>query len=1016
MDVVDGSYRLGPTEDENILFYDMKFDTNGTLWISSRLSNPKPPGISGIFSFKESVFTQEATFKPYSLLISEDGAVYATAYDNTIKTYVSTGNWDSVVITTDSIQNRGMAFDDKGNIWIASTTNHNSGYVVYSYDPGTGLPGPSYTLTSTGTAPVGMGKDASGNMWAVCRSDNDYMNDGYIEGFNPETLIQVGAIQVGYRPYAYSGFIMPEPELYSLCGFKYNEETGEGIGGWEITLENLFTHETWTTTTTAFDGSYCFEDLPPGEYKVSEGFDPNWEQVFPGGYGTHTVTLPDDSGKILYGTERLDTGENGLFEINLDTKTSVEIFDTGGSVNSPNGLGFDWHNNRLYYMKYENSQSSLYFHELGSVIEHYAGLTVEKLVVGASFYEGAYYYIPNAIADIHKVTLASNGMMIDDINLHQNFNGTNPAVYRFGDFAIDKAGMLYASTNGDGEFYSFDLLTGSYKLISKVNAIGIQLSFGSDGTLYGHNAVTGMFYTINIEDGSMVELFEVGTDGIVKVLFSDLASGDQPHYYNFRNRELFDICGYKFNYDTDEGIEGWEITLLDSAGAEVTTTTTSALGMYCFNDLSAGTYTVEETTQSGWVQKIPLDGYYEVNLPDEASDCTAILGVDTEDLFYNFVNEELKEICGYKYRTGTEIGLGGWLITLEKFVEGNGWTLVDTEVTDIYGAYCFEDLLEGDYRISETPKEGWTKTAPLDDFYLVTLPLGVEELETLFDFYNDPEMACYDDSIWAYGGKDGAYTDIESAADKVMANNTVDGNSSNNWGWTNRIDEQGTYVFTLYRGAGQNDLEKGTPVGTLTVVYNLGLADVTYSVVAPYELSEVHLWIGKTALPMIEKKVKKVLTDVPTSAPGQLSKLGYSPEISEDGLTATIEAVEITAPFWVAAHGVVDWCEMIASEGTTYYHWEEGYPYGASPEVFATASVTSIGMDVWWFQGGQWFHDIYNITETLGFTPYTVGSLNEPVKMLHEMHFPGLEDTWYQRTPVDVSEVPVPNAMSILIY
>jgi len=543
-------------------------------------------GTAGVFSFDGSTITQEGTFVPYALLIGEDGEVYATAYDSTIKTYVSTGLWTSVIISGSS-QNRGMAFDEAGNIWIASTTgggDNFGGKVVYSYNPVTEVQG-SYELKSPGIAPVGMGKDASGNMWAVCRSDA--LPEGFIEGFNPVTLVSAGAIEVGFRPYAYSGFIMPEePELYSLCGFKY--------------------------------------------------------------------------------------------------------------------------------------------------------------------------------------------------------------------------------------------------------------------------------------------------------------------------------------------------------------------------------------------------------------------------------------------RTETEIGLGGWLITLEKYVEGIGWIEVETQVTDIYGAYCFEGLLEGDYRISETPKDGWTKTAPVEDYHFVTLSEDVGEPETFFDFYNKPDMVCYDETIWAYGGEEGAYTD--GAADYVEENNAVDGNSSNNWGWTNRIDGEGTYIFTLYRGAGQNDLEKGTPVGTLTVMYEQGLADVTYSVVAPYELSEAHLWIGETELPMIEKKVKKLLTEVPTSAPGQLSKLGYSPEISEDGLTATIEDVEIQAPFWVAAHGVVDWCEMVASEGTTYYHWEEGYPYGASPEIFATASVTSIGMDVWWLEGDQWFHDIYNITDTLGFTPYTVGSLNEPVKMLHEMHFPGLEDTWYQRTQVGVSEVPVPNAMSILIY
>lgn len=197
------------TPNNVIRYYDMEFAPDGTLFISSRGSTPtRTPRQEGIWTFNPAteVFTRETTWNPYAVLMSDDSTVYATAYSSLL--YIrdkDTGLWSSVTITGSS-QNRGMTFDDHGRIWIASTVGTTGGTVVYSYDIVSGTPGPTYTLTS-GTTPVGVGKDAAGNIWIVCRSDA--MSQGWLEGFDPVTLDKVGAIQVGFRPYAYRGFVMP---------------------------------------------------------------------------------------------------------------------------------------------------------------------------------------------------------------------------------------------------------------------------------------------------------------------------------------------------------------------------------------------------------------------------------------------------------------------------------------------------------------------------------------------------------------------------------------------------------------------------------------------------------------------------------------------------------------------------------------------------------------------------------------------------------------------------------------
>lgn len=214
---VPGLVQSGEWTNPGIGFYEMKFAPDGTLFISSRQSTsaaPRPGIVTGIYTFNGSTFVRETTWNsPYSILIADDGTVYATAYTNLLWIRnKDTGVWSSKIITGSS-QNRGMAFDGLGRIWIASTVGTSGGTVVYSYDISGGVAGPTYTLTS-GTTPVGVGRDAAGNMWAVCRSDG--MSQGWIEGFNPATLAKVGAIQVGYRPYAYGDFVVSTPPSENL--------------------------------------------------------------------------------------------------------------------------------------------------------------------------------------------------------------------------------------------------------------------------------------------------------------------------------------------------------------------------------------------------------------------------------------------------------------------------------------------------------------------------------------------------------------------------------------------------------------------------------------------------------------------------------------------------------------------------------------------------------------------------------------------------------------------------------
>jgi len=76
-------------------------------------------------------------------------------------------------------------------------------------------------------------------------------------------------------------------------GTKDPDETG--ISGWGIVLDGTTTYSGIHVTlsaTTGTDGSYSFDGLVPGTYKISElSRGPSWHQTFPSGDGSYSVTI-----------------------------------------------------------------------------------------------------------------------------------------------------------------------------------------------------------------------------------------------------------------------------------------------------------------------------------------------------------------------------------------------------------------------------------------------------------------------------------------------------------------------------------------------------------------------------------------------------------------------------------------------------------------------------------------------------------------------------------------------------
>ncbi|MHB0964515.1 MAG: hypothetical protein ACYC5V_15050 [Gemmatimonadaceae bacterium] len=119
---------------------------------------------------------------------------------------------------------------------------------------------------------------------------------------------------------------------------------------------------------------------------------------------------------------------------------------------------------------------------------------------------------------------------------------------------------------------------------------------------------------------------------------------------------------------------------------------------------------------------------------------------------------------------------------------------------------------------------------------------------------------------------------------------TLSNGAIRRWGWSLAIAAPGSYTYDVYVGAGQNDLNKGTKVGTVTITYTGSAVTAAYNLDAGYVAMQQHLYAGGSALP----NVCKGKTCSPSVAPGQF----------------TVATNLTGGPIWVIAHAVIGYIQQ----------------------------------------------------------------------------------------------------------
>ena len=496
------------------------------------------------------------------------------------------------------------------------------------------------------------------------------------DGGNPDNISRMSssAIPLGAGENAVDRDFEDQLAQGAVSGVVFNDLNGDGvqgpgengIPGVTVTLKDSSGNPVGTTTTGA-NGSYSFPNVPPGPYTVVEtdpsGYTsttPNTVPVSVPPGGSTTANFGDQpvgtvSGVVfndLNGDGVQGPGENGIPGVTVTLKDSSGN-PVGTATTGPNG---DY--------SFPNVPAGPY-----TVVETdpsgYTSTTPNTVPVSVP--AGG-----SATANFGDQPIGTvRGVVFNDLNgdgvQNPGENGIPGVTVQLKDSGGGVVGTT--TTAGNGSYLFTNVPAGPYTVVE------------TDPS--GYTSTTSNTVPVSVPaGGSAVADFGDQQPGTVSgVVFNDL-NGDG-------------VQG-----PGENGIPGVTVTLKDSSGNPVGTTTTGANGSYSFPNVPPGPYTVVETDPSGYTSTTP--NTVPVSVPPGGS------------AIANFGDQPIGTVSGVVFNDLNgdgvqgpgENGIGGVTVQLKN----SGGAVVGTTTTAGNGSYLFTNVAAGPYTVVETDPSGYVST------------------------------------------------------------------------------------------------------------------------------------------------------------------------------------------------------------------------------------------------------------------------------------------------------------------
>ncbi|MGK6354347.1 SdrD B-like domain-containing protein [Sphingomonas sp. DT-207] len=254
--------------------------------------------------------------------------------------------------------------------------------------------------------------------------------------------------------------------------------------------------------------------------------------------------------------------------------------------------------------------------------------------------------------------------------------------------ALDPAMTCTTTTAADGS-YRFDALPGGNYTLTEAQPSLYADGRESAGTPAG-----------SVDNGSFGAA--PATNRIVAI---PLGNGQDGTGYDFGERAIT-ISGRVYLDperdgvdDNEQGIPGVTITLRRQDGSVAGTATTVPDGSYRFENLPAGTYTVEETQPGGYGSSTPNSQSINVTAGQNQE-------IDFGETDSSLAGSVFVDSNNDGIRQPGERGIEGVTVRLTG-TDGAGVTVDRTLTTDASGNYRFENVLGGTYAVAETQPAGF---------------------------------------------------------------------------------------------------------------------------------------------------------------------------------------------------------------------------------------------------------------------------------------------------------------------